>query len=315
MNPKRISVKIFTSDPEAGVELDPFIPLFHRVIQQGSFEGLLMDVADYIHVPNGPGVVLVGHDMDYGIDSVAGRTGLLTVRKRAGETPLEELLVDTLRRALDAARLIEEDGSAAISFDPGSIEVCIVDRLAAGNDDAGCEAARPVVEAVAAKLFGEAVSVGRTGEGDARRALTFSLSASGEADLKTLLDRLGAPAAGNSAADIPGPAVPGQTEWDISVEQLKHMLDTDANFVLLDVREQREVDICEIGAQLIPLGQLGERMAELNQADHIVVHCHVGGRSAAAVNALRDAGFGNVWNLQGGIRAWIQRIDSSLSDY
>jgi adenylyltransferase/sulfurtransferase len=314
MNPKRIAVKIFTSDPEAGVDLDPFIPFFHRVIQQGAFEGLLVDVADYIHVPNGPGVVLVGHDVDYGIDSVGGRTGLLTVRKRAGETPLGELLLDTLRRALSAARSIEEDGSVAVSFDPSAIEISILDRLAAGNDDAGFEAARADVEAVASRLFGDGVSVDRGAADDPRKALTFRARSAEAVDLKTLLDRVGAPARA-TAADVPGPAVPGQSDWDISVEQLKHLRDSGADFVLVDVREQHEVEICEIGGQLIPLGQLGERMSELKTEDHIVVHCHMGGRSAAAVKALRDAGFGNAWNVQGGIRAWIQRIDSSLNDY
>ncbi len=82
MNPKRIAVKFFTDEPGAPVALEPFIPLFHRFIQQATVPGLLIDVANYIHVPNGPGVVLVGHEVDYGIDAVGGRTGLLTVRKR-----------------------------------------------------------------------------------------------------------------------------------------------------------------------------------------------------------------------------------------
>ncbi len=322
MNPKRISVKIFSSEPETGVDLDPFIPLFHRVIQQGSLEGLLVDVADYIHVPNGPGVVLVGHDADYGIDSVGGRTGLLTVRKRAGEQPLEELLVDTLRRALAVAKIIEEDASAKLRFDYGSMEIQVLDRLAFANDDAGFAAARPAIEAVVARALGDDASVIRSGDDDPRKALAFAVSAPGVADVKTLLDRLGASSASAStsagaqgAEQVPGPQVPGQSEWDISVEQLAELRRTGADFVLVDVREQHEVDICEIGGRLIPLGQLGERMSELNPDDHLVVHCHLGGRSAAAVNALRGAGFENAWNVQGGIRAWIQRVDSSLTDY
>ncbi len=93
------------------------------------------------------------------------------------------------------------------------------------------------------------------------------------------------------------------------------MRDGGDDFLLLDVREQNEVDICEIGGKVIPLRELGDRMGELDPSAHIVVHCHVGGRAAAAVNALRGAGFENTWNVQGGIRAWIQRIDPSLTDY
>ncbi len=109
--------------------------------------------------------------------------------------------------------------------------------------------------------------------------------------------------------------MPGQSDWDISVDQLKHLRDQGVDHVLLDVREEHEYEICQIGGQLIPLGQLGERMHELDRDAHIVVHCHLGGRSAMAVRALRGAGFANAWNLQGGIRAWIQRIDDSLTDY
>jgi rhodanese-related sulfurtransferase len=313
MNLKRLSVKLFSTDPEAGVDLDPFIPLFHRVIQQGAFEGLLVDVADYIHVPNGPGIVLVGHEVDYGIDSVGGRTGLLTVRKRAGDDPLDVLLEDTLRRAVGAALAIEEDGSASIHFDTRAFEIALLDRLAAPNDEAGFEAARAAVEAVAVKLFGAGASVARAATDDARKPLCFVLSTAEALDLKTLLDRLGGPAA--STADVPGPQLPGQSEWDISVEQLASLRESGADFVLVDVRNDNEIAICEIGGRQIPLPQFEERISELDAQDHVVVHCHVGLRGAAAVGALRAAGFENAWNLQGGIRAWIQRIDPSLTDY
>lgn len=320
MNPKRIAVKFFTTDPQAAVELDPFIPLFHRFIQQASVEGLLIDVADYAHVPNGPGVVLIGHEVDYGIDSVGGLSGLLTVRKR-GDAPLEELLEDTFRKALVVVKAIEDDGSAKIQFALDRVEISVLDRLFAPNDDAGFETAKAGVEAVVGRLFGEARLV-RAATDDPRRPLTFEATAGEAVDVKTLLDRLGsAPAVAHAdpaspgPSEPPGPRVPGQTEWDISAEQLEHMRKQGQDFVLIDVREQSEADICQIGGTLIPLGSLSQRMGELDQNAHIVVHCHVGGRSSAAVNGLREAGFENVWNLQGGIRAWIQRIDPSLTDY
>ena len=106
-----------------------------------------------------------------------------------------------------------------------------------------------------------------------------------------------------------------QSPWDISVEDLKRLRDEKADFVLLDVREPREYEICDLGGQLIPLGTLANRIGELDQSAHIVVHCRSGGRSANAVKALRGAGFENVWNLNGGILAWIERIDPSLTTY
>ena len=92
----------------------------------------------------------------------------------------------------------------------------------------------------------------------------------------------------------------------------------DAPF-LLDVREKWEFDTARIpGATLIPLGELAQRIAELPQgpgAPDIVVSCKSGARSAKGVGILKDNGFTRVKNLKGGILAWIDKIDPSLSKY
>ena len=106
-----------------------------------------------------------------------------------------------------------------------------------------------------------------------------------------------------------------QSNWDVSVEELKGLMDEKADFRLIDVREAHEVEICSLGGELIPLASLPQRLGEFDPASHIVVHCRSGGRSAKAVNAMRSAGFENAWNLQGGILAWIERIDPSLQPY
>jgi adenylyltransferase/sulfurtransferase len=106
-----------------------------------------------------------------------------------------------------------------------------------------------------------------------------------------------------------------QSPWDISVEELKKLRDEGAEFTLVDVREQHEYEICHLDGVLIPLGTLANRLGELDQSSHIVVHCRSGGRSANAVKAMRGAGFANVWNVNGGILAWIERIDPSLTRY
>jgi adenylyltransferase/sulfurtransferase len=106
-----------------------------------------------------------------------------------------------------------------------------------------------------------------------------------------------------------------QSDWDIGVEDLKELLDEGANFVLLDVREPREYEICNLEGMLLPLGELAERLGELDAEAHLVVHCRSGARSAKAVGILRAAGFGNAWNVHGGILAWIERIDPSLTRY
>ena len=106
-----------------------------------------------------------------------------------------------------------------------------------------------------------------------------------------------------------------QSAWDISVEDLAKLRDEGADFVLVDVREPHEFEICNLDGRLIPLGEIAERKDELDPEAHVVVHCRSGVRSAKAVALLREAGFGNAWNVQGGILAWIDRIDPSLTRY
>ena len=114
------------------------------------------------------------------------------------------------------------------------------------------------------------------------------------------------------AAQTPAPATVEET----TVEELKRRFDAGDDTFLLDVREPQEYQICAIpGSMLIPLGDLPSRLFELEGRRNIVVHCKSGVRSAKAVKLLREAGFGDAVNLQGGILAWIDRIDPSLPKY
>ena len=120
MNSQRVACKFYVKSETAdSIELKPFIGLFHRFIQDGALDGLLLDVADYAHVPNGPGILLVGHDLDYGIDLSSGRVGLLTTRKRYGDLPLADAVRGLLGSALRAIDSIERDGSVDLRFETG----------------------------------------------------------------------------------------------------------------------------------------------------------------------------------------------------
>jgi adenylyltransferase/sulfurtransferase len=102
----------------------------------------------------------------------------------------------------------------------------------------------------------------------------------------------------------------------ISVRELKQKMDARETFQLIDVREPFEYEIARInGAKLIPLGEIAERADELAREEPIVVHCHSGKRSAQAVQVLQQRGFGNVFNLDGGIDAWSDEIDQSVPRY
>jgi len=102
----------------------------------------------------------------------------------------------------------------------------------------------------------------------------------------------------------------------ISVNELKRKMDAREAFELVDMREPFEYEIARIdGAQLIPLGEIAERADELQRGQQIVVHCHSGTRSAQAVRLLKQRGFSNVYNLEGGIDAWSDQIDPSVPKY
>jgi adenylyltransferase/sulfurtransferase len=102
----------------------------------------------------------------------------------------------------------------------------------------------------------------------------------------------------------------------ITAADLKGKMDRGDRFVLVDVREPFEHDICRIPtARLIPLGQLPSRMSELDSADEIVLQCKSGMRSARALKLLQEAGFSKLLNLEGGILAWSDTVDASVAKY
>lgn len=103
---------------------------------------------------------------------------------------------------------------------------------------------------------------------------------------------------------------------EISVEELQRKRERGGELLLLDVREPHEYALARIeGSVLIPLGELPERVGELDRGGEIVVHCHSGVRSAHAVKLLREAGFTTASNLSGGIDAWSERIDPAVPRY
>ncbi len=103
---------------------------------------------------------------------------------------------------------------------------------------------------------------------------------------------------------------------EMTAPEVKKWMDERKPFVLIDVREPHEFQICRIpGSTLIPLGDVPKRMSELNSADEIVVHCRSGQRSAQAVQLLMKAGFRKIHNLKGGVLAWAEQVDPSMPKY
>lgn len=103
---------------------------------------------------------------------------------------------------------------------------------------------------------------------------------------------------------------------DITVEQLKGMIDRRDDFLLVDVRNPDEFAISTIpGSVKLPLPELPERFTELPKDKLLVLHCKMGGRSARALQFLRSQGYGQLKNVAGGINAWAERIDPNMPRY
>src|SRR3984957_14609710 len=86
---------------------------------------------------------------------------------------------------------------------------------------------------------------------------------------------------------------------------------------LLDVREDWEVALAPVPTDTvhIPMGELSDRIGELDPNKATVVICCSGGRSAQVADFLEHQGFGKVFNLAGGILAWSRVIDPSIPQY
>src|SRR5205807_8833333 len=107
------------------------------------------------------------------------------------------------------------------------------------------------------------------------------------------------------------------TMEEITATELKQRLDKGDDIQIIDVREPHEYEIAQIpNSKLIPLGQVLNRMNEIDPDRETVVHCKMGGRSAKAIDALQRSGFpGKLSNLVGGITAWSNEVDPSVPKY
>lgn len=130
MNVQHINIKFFIENPEA-VRLDHFAGIFNTWIQRRVMDDLLIDVADYLHVHHGPGIVLIGHEANYSLDNVAGRLGLLYNRKAQLDGSTQDKFIQAARSALTAARRLEQE--QRIKFAGGELQLIINDRLPAPN--------------------------------------------------------------------------------------------------------------------------------------------------------------------------------------
>ena len=174
-SPQRIQITLYTKH-NSTLSKDVLIDRFHAWIQNDLLEEIPIDVADYSHVSDGPGILLITHEADYAFDEVGG-AGLRYVRKKQVPDTLEHAIVQGFEQVLKAAKRLENDTSGAVSFDPTRVEITILDRRLYPNSAATIDAVQPVLNRLFSSIFKtEQVEFDRISE-DARYPFALTLRA------------------------------------------------------------------------------------------------------------------------------------------
>jgi hypothetical protein len=189
MNLQKINVKVYLEKGQ-DIPLKTFIPLFHGFIQKNLLEGLLVDVAEYTHVHEGPGVLLIAHEGNYSLDETGGKRGLLYNQKRSSASSGEENLKTAWRRALKACELLENEPELAgkIKFNPSRMRIFVNDRLESSGEDMGSSELKQTIRPLLESLTGSPVRLLK--EMDPRKLTAFEVEIEKPMKLKDLIGKV-----------------------------------------------------------------------------------------------------------------------------
>jgi hypothetical protein len=185
-----VNVKIYVQE-STSIDLRDAIQVFHRWIQDAVLNELVIDVADYRHVPAGPGVILIGDEANYSLDCAFNRLGLLYNRKRPSEGTVMDKLLKAFGSALLACSHLEDEAvfRGKLKFDAGRCEVILNDRLLAPNTEKTWLELKPHFETFFDGLFGSArYSMNRLGE--RRERIRIELNTPRPIDVRSMLEVL-----------------------------------------------------------------------------------------------------------------------------
>lgn len=187
--PKRLGVK-FSLERAPQLQPADILPIFQRWIQEHTVPGMLIDVIDYKHVPDGPGIVLVADEADYAYDLGDGQAGLHYVRKRDMPATLPAALRLAFHHALQGAQALEAEAPGDLVFDYSTAKISFLDRMHYRNGPEVFAAVRADVAEIVGEIYGEPVEISRVND-DPRRlfALRAKISA-GQVDIDAIARRL-----------------------------------------------------------------------------------------------------------------------------
>ena len=189
--PRRLGVK-FSLKQQPTLQPEDILPIFQRWIQEHTIEGMLIDVIDYKHVPDGPGIVLIADEFDLAYDLADGEIGLYYVRKRELTETLKEALRLVISSALAAARALEAEAPGDIIFDFNMAKISFLDRIHYRNKPEFFELVQGTLTETLSEIFGADVVITRMYD-DPRAifALRF-IAESDTLDIDALIARLDA---------------------------------------------------------------------------------------------------------------------------
>ena len=187
MNIQHINIKFFIENP-ADVKLAEFQGIFNTWIQRHVTGELLIDVAEYLHVHNGPGIVLIGHEANYSLDNAAGRLGLLYNRKAQLDGSTQDKLAQAAGAALMAAGLLEKENG--LKFIGQEARLIVNDRLLAPNTLETFAALEPDIKAFLERLY-RGADFELSHKPDARERFQVHVRAAAPFAIQALLQNLG----------------------------------------------------------------------------------------------------------------------------
>jgi len=191
MNLQHLNLKIFTKPGAEAIPFETYIPIFHSWIQKKATEEMLIDVADYAHVPEGPGVLLIGHQAYVSMDNIGGRLGLLYNRKVKEEGTNAEKIRRILKLILQhAKRLAEEEAlKGKLQFDFSNLQWVVNDRLLAPHTEENFKNFVKELQTILSSVYGTA-QIQASAPSDSRQRLTADLKISGNFSVDELLKKL-----------------------------------------------------------------------------------------------------------------------------